>query len=314
MTSSQLTSLMVVTVVAWCPALASAQECAAGRTATETSGWHCCWPGQTWGASERACIGPPACPNGLVAHGESCVPGVAPSPGVLIQPLPPAIRAVTPFVPATSAATPAAAAAPVDVRVVPAGAPGWPSSLQAPTADVNPRYEREAGDPTMLGAGITFFALGYLVAGGFGIAMMTSGDGIPHVRNSYYYGYDQRDQTCHEATGAVGLIPVLGSVLAMITAGACTVPQLERVEDSSGRFLGHQATGSRVGMDLGFTLAWAVPTAVFQLLGFGLILGGVTGSHQSFRVGPEAGGESARLTIQPYAAGAQAGLSLRVDF
>lgn len=153
-------------------ARASAQDCAGGRVASDATEWHCCWPGQMWGPTERACIGPPTCPGGMVAHGEDCVAARAPSTGVLIQPVPAQPQPVQPIQPIQAApAQPFVSGAPavgipgrVDVRVVPEGAPGWPSSPQAPTADVNPRFVTGAGDPGLIAAGTTLFLIGYLTS------------------------------------------------------------------------------------------------------------------------------------------------------
>lgn len=65
------------------PTLASAQ-CAEGRVTTEQTAGRCCWPGQSWNDTAARCQGPPQCPAGWAAEGDSCVqqgtaePGLAP--------------------------------------------------------------------------------------------------------------------------------------------------------------------------------------------------------------------------------------------
>jgi hypothetical protein len=54
------------------PAIASAQPEACPRGQVRWEG-HCCWPGQTWSDTAARCVGPPACPAGFAAHGDSCV-------------------------------------------------------------------------------------------------------------------------------------------------------------------------------------------------------------------------------------------------
>lgn len=39
----------------------------------DATGGRCCWPGQAWSVEHGRCEGPPACPEGLVAHGDDCV-------------------------------------------------------------------------------------------------------------------------------------------------------------------------------------------------------------------------------------------------
>lgn len=52
---------------------AAAQECAEGRIRVEG---RCCWPGQSWSTELARCEGEPACPIGLVAHGETCAAAI----------------------------------------------------------------------------------------------------------------------------------------------------------------------------------------------------------------------------------------------
>ncbi len=46
--------------------------CPAGQFATPMTNNHCCWPNQLWSDEQRACLGSPRCPKGLVARGTEC--------------------------------------------------------------------------------------------------------------------------------------------------------------------------------------------------------------------------------------------------
>lgn len=66
------------------PTLASAQlACAEGRERDRTG--RCCWPGQHYSVAHARCEGVPACPGGLVEHGDDCV---ARAGAVMVMPAP----------------------------------------------------------------------------------------------------------------------------------------------------------------------------------------------------------------------------------
>jgi hypothetical protein len=48
-------------------------QCAEGREASEATAGRCCWPAQSWNAEAGRCEGPPSCPAGRVAEGDTCV-------------------------------------------------------------------------------------------------------------------------------------------------------------------------------------------------------------------------------------------------
>ena len=52
----------------------AAPECPTGKSITADTEGHCCWPGQAWSSTRKACIGRPDCPVSLTAEGEECVP------------------------------------------------------------------------------------------------------------------------------------------------------------------------------------------------------------------------------------------------
>ncbi|MGE0786303.1 MAG: hypothetical protein AB7S26_11490 [Sandaracinaceae bacterium] len=66
-------------------------QCAAGRTVTEASAGRCCWPGQSWNDDAARCEGPPACPAGMAAEGDSCVPFAPASPPPVAEPVAPPV-------------------------------------------------------------------------------------------------------------------------------------------------------------------------------------------------------------------------------
>jgi hypothetical protein len=49
-------------------------QCAEGRQASEATAGRCCWPAQSWNAEAARCEGPPSCPAGRFAEGDTCVP------------------------------------------------------------------------------------------------------------------------------------------------------------------------------------------------------------------------------------------------
>lgn len=48
-------------------------SCEGGRVEPVGHPGRCCWPDQTWHLGKGRCVSEPACPDGLVAEGESCV-------------------------------------------------------------------------------------------------------------------------------------------------------------------------------------------------------------------------------------------------
>lgn len=54
------------------------QTCSGGQTVGPDTAGHCCWPEQGWSSLRQVCVGAPACPAGLQAQGETCVPAQAP--------------------------------------------------------------------------------------------------------------------------------------------------------------------------------------------------------------------------------------------
>ena len=131
---------------------AAAQACAGGRERVDA---HCCWPGQTWSQSERACVGVPRCPAGTVEEGETCVAGSAPAP----SPTPPA-EAQSPVIEPNAAALPATSG--------PADTSGWPETPGGrPDAMVDPSRVRGT-DMGFVIAGSILFGVGYGL--GFAVA------------------------------------------------------------------------------------------------------------------------------------------------
>lgn len=48
-------------------------QCAEGREISEDTAGRCCWPGQRWDDQDGRCEGPPRCPPGRFAEGDTCV-------------------------------------------------------------------------------------------------------------------------------------------------------------------------------------------------------------------------------------------------
>jgi hypothetical protein len=299
-----------------------AQDCAGGRVASPATDWHCCWPAQRWGAAERACIGPPSCPAGTVAHGEDCVgtaqvtPQYAPRAPVGPAPLAPIAPRAPYSAPigapvAQLVAPPIGATIAVDVRSVPMGAPEWLSSPNAPTADVNPRHETFPLNLDLLVPGIVFLGTGYLTAV---ITAFLPLSGATDTLDGQYVNRGDTsarvDATCHDVVGALQLVPVIGALLALV-AMSCTSADVDEVLDSSFRVVGYRLTGDSHPFPSSGYAAILIPSAAFQILGLGLLLGGISQEHQSFVVDEHAG---VHLEIVAGAQSADAGLSLRGTF
>ena len=63
----------LIVFAALAAASAFAQPCPPGRTITNDTLGHCCWPGQVYATSRGVCVGvPTSCPTGYQAKGESC--------------------------------------------------------------------------------------------------------------------------------------------------------------------------------------------------------------------------------------------------
>lgn len=59
-------------------------SCAEGRERLAEG--RCCWPSQRWSDESGRCVGAPACPAGLVEHGDACVAPVSGSLGLEVVP------------------------------------------------------------------------------------------------------------------------------------------------------------------------------------------------------------------------------------
>lgn len=292
---------LIASILLW-TGRASAQDCTGGREASDDTNWHCCWPGQSWGPQERACVGPPICPAGLVMHGESCVaPLGASSARAQLTPSPPLV-----IEPPHIEASPTES---VDIREVPVGAPDWPSSPQSPTADLNPRLVDEPTDPGLLAAGLATLLAGY-VTNAVAAAPFLSSPGILTAWD-LDGSSERRDRTCHDVVGGLELVPVVGALGALIALATCTVPTYTVVRSSGGAVLGYERTGDSPVYDTGAWPVVMVAGAAVQVLGFGLTLGGALGSHRSLQVGPSSG---STLTVRASAPSADVGLSLGLVF
>ncbi len=90
--ASPLPGLAVACLLGWAlmtaPAEAQAQ-CTEGRVITADTAGRCCWPGQRWSEEAGRCEGPPACPLGTTAEGDSCVaPSENPARDTVFVPAP----------------------------------------------------------------------------------------------------------------------------------------------------------------------------------------------------------------------------------
>lgn len=122
-------------------AVARAQvECADGRVASEATGGRCCWPGQTFSEQHGRCAGPPRCPEGWVAEGDTCLQ--ARTTATTVRPAQP-----PPFV------APDAAGG--------AGGLLWPREPDLESAVVDPIVV-EGTDDGILALGLALFGAGYL--------------------------------------------------------------------------------------------------------------------------------------------------------
>ena len=70
---ARMRAVLLTLAMGWVGASPAAAQCAEGRVASEASAGRCCWPAQRWNASAARCEGPPRCPSGRVAEGDTCV-------------------------------------------------------------------------------------------------------------------------------------------------------------------------------------------------------------------------------------------------
>jgi molybdopterin converting factor small subunit len=54
------------------PSSSIAETCEDGKTVSEDTVGHCCWPGQSWSRMKGQCQGKPDCPAGYARDGEDC--------------------------------------------------------------------------------------------------------------------------------------------------------------------------------------------------------------------------------------------------
>jgi len=68
------------------------EACSGGKTISDATDGHCCWPGQAWDADTNRCFGKPRCPAGMDVDGHACTPALPSLPkpaGSVTDPAPP---------------------------------------------------------------------------------------------------------------------------------------------------------------------------------------------------------------------------------
>lgn len=342
------TSAAVVLVLVMLGSRAEAQEaCGEGRVRSADTAGRCCWPGQSWASDLRRCEGPPTCPVGLVAEGDSCVPsrtgpvvGPTVTPQDAIAPAPmaaPARPGITPLVPPSAGvvappprarvpprhAQPAqeqpTQAPPTPPQYEPAAAPPvvdpgpavWPiAPTGGPAGLHNPRWVEASSNEGLVIAGAVLLGAGYIEQVGMAIGRLAD-DGTIY---RYSIGSPSvgvfEDFSCRNTTGGTLFIPFVGVIVAGIVNSTCTVPYYG-ANGPRPVLLGERQDES--------TMWWAagIPGAVLQVLGLVLLSVGVQDHPRSVQVDPgglalELGG--ARLALTNGAPSADlGGLSLRLE-
>jgi hypothetical protein len=300
------------------PLAASAQEdCTEGRLRTHQTRGRCCWPGQAWARDLGRCEGAPTCPAGLAASGDECI-AAAETERASAPDRPPVI---TPIFVAAPEAPPTSATAPSS------DLPSWPSaSRSGPPGLVNPRWVEESSDSSLVTAGIVLLTVGYVDQLISVIGQGTSDTG-GFDGSIYHYdihgsagvvgGFD--DYSCRNGIAGSLAVPALGPVIAWIVQANCTVPQYEWSDDSRSVV----QTGESHDGSFGW-IAAAVPGGLMTLIGAIMLPLGLTTHARSVHVtsaglsfdldGARASGSGAHLSLASHAPGANAGLSLRIDF
>lgn len=311
----RLAAIVVLALLA-SATVAEAQGCAPGRVATLEG--YCCWPAQTWSDERQRCEGPPSCPSGMAAEGDDCV-GVAPAPVAPPQTDPSSTSVATPpsyggwapappspppqsWAPAPPVWTAPPPPAPLDLSSALAGTE-WPESALAPGAS-NARREPQL-DGALFGWGMALLGAGWALSIGEAVVAFES-RGI-YTGTLYAWGSDyDYDASCHDAAGALFLVPVLGALLGSITHAACGVPVYVQHIGVSFR------TDERRGPsgEAGYVVFGALSTAL-QLTGgiMALVALTVPRSVTVFDPAP-----STRVSLTPHASPTSAGLALRVDW
>lgn len=270
------------------PPTADAQACSGGR---ERVDGHCCWPEQTWSRAERVCEGAPRCPSGMDEEGEGCVPSAVPTAQVVSGTTPTSV--LSPVAPRPPTVLGGATSSSTAISVV-----DWPSLPGPPPgAVVDPIVHRGMDDGLIFGGLITF-GVGYLLGVAVGLADLAS-------QNCHYTGSNDPffpeepafDLGCE--SGAFGFVPFAGGLLSgtMVLAdnpgshGYARVLRREYVLGAAGGGLAGAA----------------------QLVGLWIFLHGIAG--YTLDVFPAADlGPTASLRLAPDAPGADAGLSMTLDF
>jgi len=277
--------LAAVLLVLLAPLTAHAQECAPGRVLTADG--YCCWPAQHWSTERARCEGPPACPSPLMAAGDDCL-----EPSGIGTPQPPSGSFVGAPDPSYGGALEA---------TQPTGPPGafWPSSSSPPPGGLNP-HPVAAVDEGIVGGGIALLGAGYV--GSVLISLHAFEEwGI------YVGPFRGPDTTCHDVSGAFGLVPVLGPIMAAVEIAACTVPVY--VSPASGVNVAFRSGSQGLSTPGWFVFGWTA-SAVVQLAGLGMILAAILDPGTAVVLDPRPG----EVAIVPSGTGDGAMLSLRGAF
>lgn len=345
MNGRHLTLVSSVALLLFAPTAAHAQDaCTEGRVRTSETAGRCCWPGQRWATDVRRCDGPPSCPSGLVADGDSCIaPRAAVAPTVqapsssvpsTAAPRTGAGTRITPLMPsgtqaATQAPTVIDAGAPPTPTVEQVGNPSttlgpaeWPIAPAAgPEGLRNLHWHTANFDEGLLVAGTTTSLIGYIEQVSMLAWTYTGNDGgYRDGRNIYdIYNYDildersqvrgsSRETACRDAEVGTLLIPLLGVLASGIAAATCRVPYY-RING------GDLIVAGEFAPDVGPTVVASIG-ATLQIVGLVLLVVGLTERPRSLRVdAPISRGSTTRFSVVPHVASADlGGLGLRLEW
>lgn len=327
--ASTMSSLVIAAVLVL-PTASSAQDACGGGRVRESHG-RCCWPGQSWARDIGRCEGPPSCPPGTTAEGDDCLTTThTDAPPVVMTPVPgpttpPAGRVYTGGPIAAPPASPGSVGTVSTVGSMgssvlgPTGGPAeWPTApYDGPDGLRNPTLVRQPQMDLVIAGGV-IFGLGYVTSIVLGAASLGSDPVYWRAIDGFgEYAPIASSSSCRDQAGAWAFVPVLGPIAALAAAASCDVPDYVLYDEASGTVgAGSDAAyqdytrNSFLYQTLGLI---AQPVAgVFQLLGFGLLLGGLLDERPVLM--PSAAIGSARLSLSNGAVGADiGGLTLRID-
>jgi hypothetical protein len=150
---------------------------------------------------------------------------------------------------------------------VQAQSPGvWPSSPSRPDGAYNPSFSY-GPDGGLVAAGLALFLIGYVDAIVVGSVAVAAIQGNPTEVTAP--SYPRYDESCINVTGGLTLVPLVGALIGAIHDSTCRTASYERIAG------GYELTSWQGSTNLPVIWSNAIPSTVFQLLGFSLLVAGL---------------------------------------